>query len=227
MNQLRRYLDQHRRAKLTSASGFTLMELLVSIALISILSIMLVGVVTYINRTHTRTAFISEMQTQGSQAVETIERAIRSSSEASVHNGGAGGCVSQASHCLRLLINNETLEHQLNGQCRYTFYAWYAPNGSSSNGRMERYARDMPAPNSFTNCGPTQYSLFNTDRLSGTSVEMTDGVSHIFEVDGSSVDNVTAVKINMTLRHGVGQPTLGSSSRPQVFFNTTVNLRNL
>ena len=79
-----KYKQIQKQHNLASTAGFTLVELLVSIALLSIMAGIGISIYAVINSSYDQSQALSLMQTQGSQVLEVIERSIRGSNRAEV-----------------------------------------------------------------------------------------------------------------------------------------------
>ena len=95
--------------------GFSLIELLVSMALLSIMAGIGLSVFAIINTSYNQSQALSKMQTQGSQVLEVIERSIRGGSNVEVVDSSADGCDRAA--CLKIEIPSSSLVYQINGGC--------------------------------------------------------------------------------------------------------------
>lgn len=208
----------------TKSQGFSLIELLISMALLAIMIGVGASIFLVINNTNSRAVAYTRLQTQGSQNIEVLEKAIRSAGQAQVLNAGDTGCLSGAASCLSLRINSDTIEQKLNNRCYYTLYAWYAPT-SSSNGRLVRYHRTQTLTSNACPAGTiADYDLFDSDLLSGISVEQVGATPLFSVIDGAN--GIDQVKFSMTLIEGIGRKrSSGPEVRTKVDFVNTVNMR--
>jgi prepilin-type N-terminal cleavage/methylation domain-containing protein len=199
-------------------SGFSLIEILVSIALLSIMSGIGISLFAIVNNSYNRANTISAIQSQGSSLMEQIERSIRSASAATVSPDY--GCLSGASQCLSLAMPTDSLEYQTNGNCEVTEYDWIAPT-SSSNGRLQRAWKNKDG----SACNGSATDLFSIDAKDGISVERVNGQTGVFAVT-TSANSPTSVLVALDLKQGVSlKPASGDDNRSQVPFITTVSLR--
>ncbi len=204
--------------------GFSLIELLVSMALIGILAGVGGSIFIMVNNANSRSVALSKLQTQNSQNSEVLERAIRSSGKATVLNPNVEGCLSDATSCLQLQIVTSSIEYNLNNNCYYTYYAWYAPT-ATANGRLVRYFRNQ----SLANCpiaASQPFDLFDTDPASGASVESGSAGPSIFLVKLGD-EGINTVLVTAKLAQGVTfKPSSGADNRVTVNMRSSANLRN-
>ena len=198
-------------------AGFTLVEVLVSIGLMSIMAGIGISLFAIINSSYERANTISNIQSQGSSVMEQVERSIRSASSATT--SPSYGCPSGVTGCLSLTIPSDSIEFQTSN-CEVTEYSWTAPT-ASTNGRLQRTWRHRDG----SACTSPTADLFDTSPTKGVSVELVAGQSSIFTIttSASSPDNVV---IAMNLLQGVSlKPASAPDTRSQVPFITTISLR--
>jgi prepilin-type N-terminal cleavage/methylation domain-containing protein len=198
-----------------TSAGFSLIEILVSIALLSIMSGIGVSLYAIVNNSYTRANTISAIQSQGSSVMEGVERNVRSALSATTSPDYT--CPS-GTECLSLTMPNSSIEYRNSGNCPVTEYDWIAPNPPTTNGRLQKAWKN--ADGSACN-GSSPTDLFNSDATKGISVEKVNGQDHIFSVT-TSVNSPTNVLVAMNLMDGV---KLNNSTRSQVPFITTISLR--
>ena len=196
------------------SNGFSLIEILVSIALLSIMSGIGMSLYAIVNNSYTRANNISKIQSQGSSIMENIERNVRSA--LSVTTAPSYSCPNGTTECLSLNMPSSSIEYQNSGNCPITEYDWIAPSGTTTNGLLKKAWKNIDG----SACNGTAADLFNTDPAKGISVELVNGQSHVFSVT-SSATSPDSVLIAMNLTDGVA---IGSS-RSQVPFITTISLR--
>jgi prepilin-type N-terminal cleavage/methylation domain-containing protein len=194
------------------AAGFSLIELLVSIALLGILGGIGVSIFAVINNSYDSANALSRMQTQGSQVLEVLERSIRGSTNIE-ERGNGGGCAND--RCLIITIPSNSIEYSINGGCAKTVYGWTAETGST-NGQLVRYY--LTDTNSQCN-GSVPIQLFDTDPRAGVSVQQKDGSTNIFTTN-TGAEGISSVTINMVLSEGVN-----ISNPITIPLRTTVSLR--
>lgn len=206
-----------------SQAGFSLIELLVSMALLGIIAGIGVSLFAVINNAYNRADAVSRMQTQGQQMMEQLERSIRSASEVAIVAGTDDlndDCT--ANQCLILTIPTASIEYTLNGQCQTTAYSWSDANftpGLQANGSLKRYT---PAGSSGS-CTLGTIDMFDTNTRTGISVEPTSG--NVFTL--STASSITNVSISFNLTQGVERkPASGADNRAKVPLKTTTSLRN-
>jgi prepilin-type N-terminal cleavage/methylation domain-containing protein len=207
----------------SSQPGFSLIEILVSIALLSIMSSIGVSLYAIVNNSYSRANSISRIQSQGSSVMEGIERNIRSSINATTSPDYScpttitvNGTPATVAQCLSLQMPNDSIEYK-NTQCEITEYDW-VDKTATTNGRLLRATK--LADGTICN-GGMPADLFNSDTSKGISVEVVNGQTGVFvaTVPSSSPTNVTAA---INLLDGVA---LGGV-RSQVPFITTISLRD-
>jgi prepilin-type N-terminal cleavage/methylation domain-containing protein len=203
----------HQSPASKSQLGFSLIELLVSIALLSIMGSIGLTLYAIINNSYQSSNIMSKMQTQGSQAMEVLERSIRGASDARTIPTGVG-CEAYA-QCLVLGVPSSSLEYQINGGCSQTVYGWKEPT-ASTNGELWRYYLN----NDNTECNGSQpIDLFDSHARNGISVEQQAGAIFATNAGGDGVDSV---RVSFKLAQGV---TI-SNRQVSVPLKTTVSLRD-
>lgn len=201
-----------------SSQGFSLIELLVSIALLGIIAGIGVSLFAIINNAYNRADAVSRMQTQGQQSLEQVERSIRSASGVQLLSSTDPGC--SATQCLVLTVPAASIEYTLNGGCSLTGYSWTDANftqGSIANGSLKRYS---PTGGSGT-CSAAPIELFDADPSTGISVEPNGG--DVFTVNTSSA--ISNVAISLTLTQGAQMKPSGNDTRVKVSLKTTTSMR--
>lgn len=195
------------------ANGFSLIELLVSMGLLAIIGGIGVSIFAIINTSYNQSNALSQMQTQGSQVLEVIERSVRGASNIHTASSGSDGCLNTL--CLIAEIPSNSIEYEINGQCSQTVYGWNNET-ASQNGTISRYYLD-----DFNNlCNGTPIVLFDDHTYTGISVTELDGEDVFTVIDGP--DGVDAVEIAFNLSSGVDVPT----DHANVPLRTTVGLRD-
>lgn len=201
-------------------SGFSLIEILVAIALLSIMSGIGVSLYAIINNAYSRAHTISTIQTRGSSAMEVVERSIRSSTKAVTPATCSG------TSCLLLTISaNSSVYKDYNirpsatptncTKMRYVFTS----ESQGNNGTLVRQWLD----DNENSCGPTSeasinlFSIGNTPTRDSINVRTLDGAP-IFVLN-EPADGVKSVLIRLNLAQG------GVSNAPSVPITTTVSLR--
>ncbi len=198
-----------------SGAGFTLVELLVSIALLGILGGIGVSIFAVINNSYDTANALSRMQTQGAQVLEVLERSIRGASDVEVRSHD-GDCTDTDNCQVIITIPPNSLEYSINGGCAQTVYDWTAPT-SEDNGTLTRYY----LTDTGDQCNDsTAIQLFDTDERSGVSVRKSDSAA-IFTVNTGD-EGISSVTIDMVLAEGV---TVGSTATT-IPLRTTVSLRD-
>lgn len=205
---------QSRVALITKqGQGFSLIELLISIALLGIMGGIGVSIFAVINSSYNTANALSKMQTQGSQVLEVLERSIRGSSDAVV-TGNGGGCSND--QCLIITIPSNSIEYSINGGCGKTVYGWTAPT-SAVNGQLVRYY--LTDTNSQCN-GSVPIQLFDTDIRAGVSIRQ-NGTNNIFTAN-SGAEGINSIVINMVLAEGIAH----GANATTIPLRTTVSLRD-
>lgn len=211
--------------RLKTTTGFTLIELLVSMTLFAILSTVVITILVWTNNSYNRAAYLSSLQTQGSQSVEMMERAIRSSYDARIAAPGDPFCPSGSSECLVLFLAQGSLEYKATDGCPVTRYMWYGPGASGGNAnRMTK--RNYNQSGSSPCAGDVGGSVFDrTAGINGVDATIAPGFSRMFEkVAGPGGHE--AIKINLVLKQGAADSWPSHMGvRPEVYFVTTVSLR--
>ena len=214
INQLFQLLPQSKVTSMAKQDhGFSLIELLVSIALLGIMGGIGVSIFAVINNSYNTANALSKMQTQGAQVLEVLERSIRSSSDAVV-TGNGGGCNND--QCLIITIPSSSIEYSINGGCGKTVYGWTAPT-SSVNGQMVRYY--LTDNNSQCN-GSVPIQLFDTDTRAGVSIRQ-NGANNIFTAN-TGAEGIDSIVINMILAEGIAK----GANATTIPLRTTVSLRD-
>jgi prepilin-type N-terminal cleavage/methylation domain-containing protein len=168
-------------------SGYTLIEILVTIAILSIIAG--VTITTYLTayRSYVSSQILNQLQEDGERIMKQLERSVRSSTNALLYSSGS-------TYYLELTLDVDSLEYQQNGNCQTIRYRRYNETGSA-NGRIELQA---PGCGSLIGGG----SLNDTDPLTGVSII---GVTYAV-VDNVATDT-QSVTITMTLQQGVDSTT--------------------
>ena len=188
-----KYKQIQKQHNLASTAGFTLVELLVSIALLSIMAGIGISIYAVINSSYDQSQALSLMQTQGSQVLEVIERSIRGSNRAEVISDS--NCAEDL--CLVIGVPSNSIEYSVNGNCDSTVYGWSAPSGST-NGSIVRYTWNSDG----TPCNTaTKFELFDSDPRRGISVGQLDG-QEVFSLNTGS-NGLNSITIQMELGQGV------------------------
>lgn len=188
-----------------STTGFSLIEILVSIALLSLMSGIGISLYAIVNNSYSRANTISNIQSQGSSMMEQMERTVRSATNATVSTPCDGtGCT------LTLTVPTQSLDYQTKN-CTTIAYAW-----QQSNGTLTR---------SWQNCsnGDTSGSiaLFDTTSNASITVDKIATADSIFTLNSSVNGAPTSVLVSMNLLQGGGV-----SNPSQVPFVTTISLRD-
>lgn len=166
--------------------GYTLIEILITIAIVSIIAG--VTITTYLSayRSYVASQILNQLQEDGERIMKQVERSVRSSVRAQVQAGR-----------LILELDVDSLEYQQNGGCRTILYRGVMPS-LNANGQIE-----VVIPGGVPSCaliggGP----LNSVDPVTGVSVE-----DVMFSVVDNAATNTQTVTISFTLRQGVRSAT--------------------
>jgi prepilin-type N-terminal cleavage/methylation domain-containing protein len=199
--------------------GFTLIEILVSMALLSILAGIGVSMFGIVNNSYNRANRINTIRTQGSQALEQLERSIRGATSASTD------CTNGTTNCsLVLVFPTDSIDYISNGAgCTQITYAWIKPDFSAkTNGQLtSQYGNCTPGP------APSLASLFDADNQVGVSVEAASSATPIFTINNPASGNSTpTITTKFTLWEGVKNSSATPTNRANVPYTSTTSLRN-
>lgn len=198
--------------------GFSLIEVLVAIALISILSGIGVSLYAIVNNSYSRAHTISTIQSRASSAIETLERSIRSATEATSPSCSASSC-----SLLLSIAANSTMFSEYNNSsnpasnCTKVLYTFTAGNGNDNGTLTRQWQNDAG-----TSCGGSGivnvFNSSNPPNRDSISVKTLSGAD-IFFLNAPD-DGVKSVLVRMDLRQGGGVTNAAS-----VPITTTVSLR--
>jgi prepilin-type N-terminal cleavage/methylation domain-containing protein len=210
----------------TNSSGFTLIEILVSIALLSILSGIGVTIFAVTNNSYARAAKVNLMQAQTSQAMEQFERSVRSASSVTLINDASSpSCPANSSSCvLTLTMPSNSIDYAAS-KCDTTIYTWTSPvySGIATNGTLQLSHGGVSCPDT------SSHTLFDTDAQSGISIEAIDNVTNVLSVTTYTVGSTPGYKVTMEFNatEGVNIKPGGSlANRANLVINRSVVLRN-
>jgi len=101
-------------------TGFTLVEILISIGIVSIIAGIGISIFVALNATYDKAAVVTNLTHEGGRVMEVISRAVRSASDAQSLSGGS---------TLQLTIPREdnNLEYANNGQCSQVEIFYHSP----------------------------------------------------------------------------------------------------
>ncbi len=195
-----------------STSGFTLIEILVSVALLGIMSGIGISLYAIINGAVVKANTINRLQSEGSAVFERLERSVRSAIVVENTN-----CKEANDACLHLTIPTDSIEYNSNGGCQLVDYYYNKPDGGNGKLWVQSYRNDG------TSCGD-KHELFTSDGPGSISVEAISGTP-MFDVVESKVspDHVT---VSLNLFDGWSADAQQRAKRIKVPFITSISLRS-
>jgi prepilin-type N-terminal cleavage/methylation domain-containing protein len=206
--------DPRKNSAYSKSGGFSLIEVLVTVALLSIMSGIGISLYAIINNSYNRAKSISDIQSQGSSIMEQIERSVRSGVSIS---SDTADCTGSPKACIAITLPPDSLDYKVNGGCDIVEYS-YVMATAQDNGTLTRYLKRKDG----SNCGGT-VQMFDTDNRKGISVEEVAGLP-VFNLVQESTGQP---HVTVALRLVQGVALKGSpDKRSQVPFITTISLRD-
>ena len=166
--------------------GFTLMELLVAIGVLTVLAGIGITIVMSIYSSYNKSIVISSLQREGSRVMEEFSRIIKAADNINIPTPG-----SPISSVLNLTINDESLEYQQNGECETVDFSLSSGSGG---GYINKQLSDCQG----TPLGAG--AVTNTDVREGVDVT---GLTFTLRPDP---DNPDVIEIDLVLSQASGAP---------------------
>ena len=182
--------------------GFTLIEILVTVAILGLISTAAISIFSSMTAAYNKSSIINELREEGSRVMDDMERLVRSSGEAAI--GGSSELI--------LTLNTSSLEYQQNGQCKtVTLTLALGSVATNKNNYINKALSDCEGTASGAG------EMTNTDRTSGVNVS-----ALTFSVTGTGPK---VVKISLSLEQGLAAAAR-QDYRASVNLETTVSTRS-
>lgn len=179
---------ENQKLKIRKTScGFTLVEILVGIALIGMVGGIAVSIFTSLTNAYNKSLIINELQQEGGRVMEEIARVVR------------GGKSLSGTMTELIVVNDDLgLEYLTNGNCKRTLFSLSPAVPRSSNGRLIKSYQDKDG-NSCSGVGVG--AITDSDPLSGISVTAAS-----FQVISGGGVRPDKVEVSLTIEQGEHAP---------------------
>ena len=191
-----------------SQKGFTLIEILVTVAILGLISTAAISIFNSMSAAYNKSSIINELREEGSRVMDDMERLVRASSDASCIDA-AGSLMTCPTSGLGLTLNEGSLEYSQNGGCKEVQFQ--KQSAANKNDHVSKLL-------SVCEVGAIGAGeMTNTDRTSGVNVS-----ALTFSVTGTGPK---VVKISLNLEQGLAAAAR-QDYQASVNLETTVSTRS-
>ncbi len=206
--KIKNFSTTNHKPQTTNQTGFTLIEILVTVAILGLISTVAISIFTSMTAAYNKSSIINELREEGSRVMDDMERLVRSSSEANCINA-AGSPTTCPTSGLGLTLSEGSLEYLQNGSCKEVKFQ--KQSAANKNDHIYKFLSDCEV--GAIGAG----EMTNIDTTSGVNV-----LTLTFNVTGS---DPKVVKIYLTLEQGLAAAGR-QDYQANVNLETTVSTRS-